>query len=143
MKKLTVFNAIILVALPAQLFAQNIVPVEVNVDTGSHTCTKIGQDHKAYQDVFAGKGRYFVNPALDTVSKFGDGNCVYTSDGGAYDVRYEKFKFTDADGEVEWMDKPVNFVVRAYADCTNNVLKLASRVGTACRFTATSKKGMQ
>lgn len=123
--------------------AQNTVPIDLIADTGSHTCRALGQEVKVYRDVYAGKSRYFSDPTLAEHSKFGEGNCVYTSDGGVPAIQMEKFKFLDADGGVEWIDKPVRFIVRAFADCTNNPAKLGSRIGTECRFTGTSKKGAQ
>lgn len=64
-----------LLILPIQVFAEppsNVtVPIDVTVDTGSHTCTSIGQEKKVYKDVYAGDGRYFVNPNLGEVSHFG------------------------------------------------------------------------
>lgn len=144
MKKLEIFSLFaLLLVLPFQLFAQSTTPIDVTVDTGSHTCTSMGQEKKVYKDVYAGDGRYFANPALGEVSKFGAGNCEYNSDGGAPAIQTAQFKFTDADGAVEMMDKPIRYIVRAFADCTNNPGKLGSRIGTECRFTATSKRGNQ
>lgn len=115
-------------------------PVDVTVDTGSHTCTEIGWDKKDYQDVYAGDGRYFIDDKLSTVSVFGSGSCEYSPDHpNSYETR--RFCVTDADGEKECTSKPVRVIIRAYADCTNNPTNLGSRVGTECRFTATSKRG--
>lgn len=134
---------IIAVALPLQLLAQNTVPIEVHVDTGSHTCTSIGQDHKVYQTITAGAGRYFQNPALNTHSNFGPGNCTYETDGGGPAQVWQKFKLIDADGEEEEQDRLVQVTVRAYSDCTNSPARLTTRTARDCKFTATSKKGKQ
>jgi hypothetical protein len=115
-------------------------PINEIVDTGSHTCSSNGQEKKVYKDIYAGDSRYFVDPVLAEVSKFGAGDCQYNSDGGAPAVQMGKFKLTDADGQVEITDKPVRYIVRAFADCTNNN-RIGSRIGTECRFTATSKRG--
>lgn len=143
MKNCNVVIVITLLALPIKVMAQNTVPIDVIVDTGSHICTSLGQERKVYKDIYAGKGRYFVNESLGTVSKFREGDCQYTTDGGGPAVQTEKFKFTDADGAVELMDKPTRYVVRAFGDCTNNLGNIGKTMGTECRFTATSKKGNQ
>jgi hypothetical protein len=119
------------------------VPVDKTVDTGSHTCTSIGQEKKVYDDAIAGEGRYFVDESLTTVSQFGAGNCTYESDGAGPSVEMKKFKFVDADGAVEMMDKPVRYRIRAFADCTNNPAKLTTQIGTECKFTGVSKRGIQ
>ncbi|MEQ1560789.1 MAG: tetratricopeptide repeat protein [Methyloglobulus sp.] len=118
-------------------------PIDVSVDTGSHTCTSLGQEMKVYSEVYAGDGRYFVNSILAVMYKFGAGNCEFNSDGGAPAIQTGQFKFTDADGQVEIMEKPIRYIVRAFADCTNNPGNLGSRISTECRFTATSKIGTQ
>lgn len=140
MKKLF---GILALALPLPLLAQNTVPIDVNVDTGAHTCTSQGQDHKVYQTIRAGIGRYFQNPQLVTHSNFGPGNCTYETDGGGPSQVFGKFKLTDADGDEEVQDRLTQVTVRAYSDCTNNLSRIGSRTGRECRFTATSKKGKQ
>lgn len=117
------------------------VPVSKTVDTGSHTCTKIGQEKKVYDVAEAGQDRYFVNDSLATVSMFREGNCTYESDGGGPSVTMGRFSFKDADGNNEVMEKPVRYVIRAFGDCTNNPANLGKSMGTECRFTATSKRG--
>ncbi len=121
--------------------AGNQTPIDVNVDTGSHTCTSIGQEKKVYKEIYAGDDRYFIDDNLSEVSKFGAGSCEYSPDGGN---SYEKKPFCviDADNEKECQPRLVRVIVRAFADCTNNPTKLQSRIGTECRFTATSKKGI-
>ncbi|CUS38069.1 hypothetical protein [Candidatus Nitrospira nitrificans] len=139
--KWQIFMGVALTA-PSYVFAAgNTVPIDVTVDTGSHTCTSIGQDHRAYRDIYAGDGRYFFKEQLAEKTKFGAGNCEYNSDGGGNAYETRSFCVTDADGEKECSQRLVRVIVRAYADCTNNPGKLTSRVGTECRFTATSKKG--
>lgn len=130
-------------AVPAYAFAAegNTVPIDVTVDTGSHTCTHQGQDVKVYKTIEAGAGRYFINESLGEVSKFGAGSCEFNSDGGGNPHETKVFCTTDADGAPECLPRLSKVVVRAYADCTNNMSKLGSQIGTECRFTATSKKG--
>ena len=145
MNRTKIYFFALILSTSSYLFADNnfTTPINVPVDTGSHTCTKIGQDKKVYENIYAGDGRYFVDPKFVEESKFGSGNCEYNSDGGGEAIQTAKFKFTDADGQVEMMDKPIRYIVRAFADCTNNATKLGSRIGTACRFTAISKRGAQ
>lgn len=129
-------------AVPTYAFAAgNTVPVDVTVDTGSHQCTRQGQDVKVYKEISAGEGRYFFEDHLGEVSKFGAGSCEFNSDGGGVAYETKKFCVIDADGDKECSSRLVKVVVRAYADCTNNLTKIGSRIGTECRFTATSKKG--
>lgn len=132
----------VLLSAAVSAYSQNTVPVDVTVDTGSHTCTKIGEDYKIYKDISAGAGRYFHGENLQEHSRFGAGNCVF-GDGDGSGVTRQNFKFTDADGDTEIQSRVVAVTVRAYADCTNDPLKIGSQVGTECRFTATSKKGTQ
>jgi hypothetical protein len=114
------------------------VPIDVVVDTGSHTCSSIGQDHNVPKEISAGESRYFINENLTMISNFGRGACTYERDGG---VQTKIFCVTDADGKQECLPRIVKVIVRAYADCTMDPLKLTTRVGTECRFTATSKRG--
>lgn len=118
----------------------NTTPIDVTVDTGTHTCTSIGQEKKVYKEIYAGDGRYFIDENLSEVSRFGAGGCEYSPDGGN---SYEKKTFcvTDADGDRECQPRLVRVIVRAFADCTNNPAKLATKIATECRFSATSKKG--
>ena len=117
------------------------VPVSKTADTGSHTCTSIGQEVKKYEAAEAGPGRYFADAKLETVSMFRAGNCSYESDGAGPSITMGRFLFKDADGNDEVMEKPVRYVIRAFGDCTNNPANLTQRMGTECRFTATSKRG--
>lgn len=128
---------------PSSGFAQgNTVPIDVTIDTGNHTCTKPGQEHKVYKTIEAGEGRYFFNDNLGEVSKFGPaGSCEYNSDGGGNPRETKPFCVTDADGAKECSQRLTKVIVRAFADCTNNLDKIGSKVGRECRFTATSKKG--
>jgi hypothetical protein len=120
--------------------AQFTTPVDVTVDTGSHTCTSTGQEKKVYKEIYAGDSRYFVGESLSTVSTFGKGECAYSPDHGENYVT-KNFCVTDADGQKECSQRLVKVVVRAFADCTNNPLKLGTRIAAECRFTATSKRG--
>lgn len=129
------------VVLPTLGFAQgNTAPIDVTADTGSHTCTSIGQDHKNYKTAYAGDDRYFVDLTLSTVSIFGKGGCEYSPDHSPA-IENKVFCVTDADGQPECQPRPVKVTIRAYADCTNNPTKLGSQVAAECRFTATTKKG--
>lgn len=114
------------------------VPIDVVVDTGSHSCSSIGQEHKVMKEINAGDSRYFINENLTMISNFGKGACIYEPDGG---VQSKIFCVTDADGQQECLPRVVKVVVRAFADCTMDPLKLTTKVGTECRFTATSKRG--
>lgn len=126
---------------PVAAFAQgNTAPADITADTGSHTCTAQGQDYKNYRTAYAGDSRYFVDMKLATVSVFGSGGCEYSPDHNPA-IEEKVFCVTDADGQPECQPRPVKVTIRAYADCTNNLGKLGSRVGTECRFTATTKKG--
>lgn len=119
----------------------NTVPIDVTVDTGNHSCTSSGQEHKVYKTIEAGAGRYFFNEHLGEVSNFGGrGSCEYNSDGGGTAYETKPFCVTDADGAKECSQRLTKVVVRAFADCGNNPIP-GSRVGRECRFTATSKKG--
>lgn len=120
--------------------AQVTVPIDVTVDTGSHTCTSQGQEKKVYKEIYAGDSRYFVNESLTTVSAFGKGECAYSPDHGENYVT-KSFCLTDADGQKECTQRLVRVVVRAFADCTMNLSKLGTRIAAECRFTATSKRG--
>lgn len=138
------FGLLVAMALAVPAYASaagNTTPIDVTVDTGSHTCTSLGQEKKVYKTIEAGEGRYFFNESLGETSKFGAGSCEFNSDGGG--VAYEKkvYCVTDADGDQECSPRLVKVIVRAFADCTNNPTKIGSRIGTECRFTATSKKG--
>lgn len=130
-------------AVPAYAFAAegNTVPVDVTVDTGSHQCTHQGQEVKVEKGIEAGAGRYFINDSLGEVSKFGAGSCEFFSDSGENPRQTKVFCTTDADGAPECLPRLSKVIVRAFADCTNNLGKIGSRIGTECRFTATSKKG--
>lgn len=139
--KLSRLATLIVVACPFAVFGQGLTaPIDVTADTGAHTCTAQGQDHKNYKTVNAGEDRYFVDMKLTTVSVFGSGACEFSPDHPP-GVKERVFCVTDADGKPECQPRPVEVVIRAYADCTNNLSKLGSRVGTECRFTATSKRG--
>lgn len=137
----TTWVAIGLVAPGYALAAGNTVPIDQNVDTGTHLCTSIGQDIKVYKPISAGEGRYFFGEHLGEVSKFGAGDCQFNSDGGGNAYETKVFCVTDADGEKECAPRLVGVIVRAYADCTNDPRRINSRISTECRFTAISKKG--
>lgn len=127
--------------IPLKVFPQGFTtPIDVTVDTGSHTCTSPGQEKKVYKEIYAGDNRYFINESLSETSRFGSGGCEYSPDGGN---SYEKRNFcvTDADGQRECTPRLVKVNVRAFADCTNDVSRIGSRISTECRFTATSKRG--
>ena len=135
-------SLVLMVPLPG--FSQTpgfVTPIDQNVDTGSHTCTSQGQDIKVYKSILAGENRYFINENLSVVSQFGAGSCEYSPDHVPDSYVKKIFCVTDADGQQECTPKLVQVIIRAYADCTNNPLKLGSRIGTECRFTATSKRG--
>ena len=120
--------------------AQLSTPIDVTVDTGSHTCTSIGQEKKVYKEVYAGDSRYFLNPSLSTVSVFGKGSCEFSPDhANSYETK--EFCVTDADGQKECSPRVIRVIVRAFADCTNDPRKLTSRIAAECRFTGTSKRG--
>lgn len=128
---------------PLAASAQSRVPVDVTVDTGTHTCVNPGQVERAYKTVYAGDSRYFIDVSLAEVSKLLIGSCEYASEGTGPAVEMRKFKFLDADGEAEWVEKPVRYTVRAFGDCTNNIGNVGKTVGTACRFTGTTKRGRE
>lgn len=133
LKRLLTFAAIAIFAGTA--WSQKPYTVTKTVDTGSHTCTSQGQDHKAYDVAEAPPDRYFVESTVSfgEVSKFGAGNCEFTNDGGAtVDKKTVVLKL--ANGQTVRADVPIRYHLRAYADCTNNVQKLTTRVGTECRF---------
>ena len=136
----TIFVALALSSAAQFVQAQFITPIDVTVDTGSHTCTSTGQEKKVHKEIYAGDGRYFTNESLSTVSTFGKGECAYSPDHGDNYVT-KNFCVTDADGQKECSPRLVKVVVRAFADCTNNPLRLGSRIAAECRFTATSKRG--
>lgn len=129
-------SALILTLMASgSVFAQKPYTVTKTVDTGSHTCTSQGQDHKAYDVAEAPADRYFVESTVSfgETSKFGDGNCMFTNDGGAtIDKKTVTLKLEN--GQTVRADVPIRYHLRAYADCTNNLSKLGSRVGTECRF---------
>ena len=127
----------------AQLaLAQFSTPIDVTIDTGSHTCTSIGQESKVYKAIDAGDSRYFINEALGTISTFGKGECAYSPDHGADAYVKKSFCVTDADGLKECTPRLVKVIVRAFADCTNDPSKIGSRIAAECSFTATSKRGI-
>lgn len=128
--------------IPLKVFSQGgySTPISVKVDTGSHICTHLGQDYKEYETIYAGDNRYFINEQLSEISRFGAGNCVYNTD-GVPPFEKKNFCVTDADGQRECFLRVVRVNVRAYADCTNDPRKIGSSVGTACLFTAISKRG--
>ena len=96
----TAILALPLMMLSSTLYAQGYsTPVDVTVDTGSHTCTSIGQEKKVYKDVYVGDSRYFVDDNLSEVSLFGAGGCEYNSDGGGNAHEMQVFCVTDADGQ--------------------------------------------
>lgn len=120
--------------------AQLTTPIDVTVDTGSHTCSSIGQEKKVYKEIYAGDSRYFLNESLGTVSTFGKGECAWSPDHGDSYVT-KNFCVTDADGQKECSPRLIKVIVRAFADCTNNPTKIGSHIAAECRFTATSKRG--
>lgn len=138
-------NILLIAALllaPLHVSAQGFsTPIDVTVDTGSHTCTSVGQEKKVYKDVYAGDSRYFINDNLSEVSKFGSGSCEYDPEAGDNAYQKKSFCVKDADGQPECVPRLVKVRVRAFADCTNNPAKLTTKIGTECRFTATSKRG--
>jgi hypothetical protein len=123
--------------------AQYNTPIAVTIDTGSHTCTSIGMEKKTYSDppITAGESRYFINPAIETVSTYGKGECAYSPDHAPDSYVTKSFCVTDADGQRECSPRLVQVIVRAFADCTNNPGNLGSRIGAECKFTAISKRG--
>jgi hypothetical protein len=110
--------------------------VRLHVDTGSHTCTNQGQDHKAYGIAEAPPDRFFVESTVKYAphAQFGsDGNCVFTNDaGGSVEKKTVTLKL--ANGQTVRADVPVKYYLRAYADCTNDLTKLFSRVSMECAF---------
>ena len=141
MSKLHLTFVVTLCAASTAIAQQGLTtPVDVTVDTGSHTCVSTGQEKKVYKEVYAGDSRYFVNESLSTVSVFGKGECAYSPDhGDSYQTK--NFCVTDADGQKECSPRLVKVIVRAFADCTNNPLKKDTRIAAECRFMATSKRG--
>lgn len=140
MKRLKIF-LIFALAGPAAAIAQGVTaPIDITADTGSHTCTSQGQDHKNYRTASAGDDRYFVDMKLTTVSIFGKGSCEYSPDHNPA-IEEKVFCVTDADGKPECQPRPVKVTIRAYADCTNDLRKINTRVAAECRFTAITKRG--
>ncbi|MGS1010069.1 hypothetical protein [Achromobacter anxifer] len=134
-------SLIFALACPLVALAQGVTaPVDITADTGSHTCTSQGQDHKNYRTAYAGDDRYFVDMKLTPVSIFGKGTCEYSPDHKPA-IEEKVFYVTDADGKPECQPRPVRATIRAYADCTNDLRKIGSRVAAECRFTATTKRG--
>lgn len=119
----------------------NAEPVEEIVDTGEHVCTSIGQEKKVYKTVEAGEGRYFFNEQLGE-TKYGAGSCEFNSDGGGIAYETKRICAIDAGGEKECASRLVKVVIRAFADCTNHLAKLGTKILTQCRFTAIRKKGI-
>lgn len=116
-------------------FSQTPYTVTKTVDTGSHTCTRQGQDVKVYDVAEAPPDRYFVESTVrfGETSKFGAGNCVFTNDGGA-SVDKKTVTLKLANGQTVRADVPIRYHLRAYADCTNDLRKIATQIGTECRF---------
>lgn len=79
--------------------------------------------------------RFFVESTVRYVphAQFGDGNCVFTNDGGG-SVEKRTVTLRLQNGATVRADVPVKYYLRAYADCTNNLGKLGSRVGMECTF---------
>jgi len=122
--------------------ADDTVLISETVETGEHICTSIGQEKKSYKAVEAGEGRYFFNEQLAENSKIGAGSCEFNSDGGGIAYETKRMCVIDAGGKRECASRLFRGVIRAFADCTNNPLKLGSKIETKCRFTAVSKKGI-
>ncbi len=140
MKKIAVFG-LALSSVAQFALAQYTTPIDVTIDTGSHTCTSIGQEKKVYLPIDAGDSRYFINESLRTVSTYGKGECAYSPDHGGDGYVTKVFCVTDADGQQECSPRLVKVIVRAFADCTNDPGRLGSQIAAECRFTATSKRG--
>ena len=100
------------------------------VDTGSHTCTRLGQEYKPSMLFTAPPDRFFDKSTIkvDEVSRFGPGGCS---------LQYCSEKNIDvtlpSGGKVSM---PVIYACNmlATADCTNNPSMIGKRVGTECNF---------
>lgn len=106
------------------------------VDTGSHTCTSIGQEKKVGQIFKAGNDRYFIKETVKYTekSRFGGGDCRIMS------VEEKNISAKLSTGQTVMMPVPVSYTVRAFADCTNNPAKLGSRIATECQFSAETQE---
>jgi len=131
-------KSVVLIAMCAVVgiaLAQKPYTVTKTVDTGSHTCTKIGQEVKKYETAEAPPDRFFVESTVQfrEKSRFGAGNCSFTNDGGA-SVEKKTVTLRLQNGQTVRADVPVKYHLRAFADCTNDPGRLASRIGTECIF---------
>jgi len=130
----------LLFVLPISLLAS--VPaaaedvVTKTVDTGSHTCTRQGQEAKKYDSAEAGSDRYFVEDQVSysEKSKFLAGNCTVES------VEKRSVTFTTKEGKKVEIKVPVKYNLRAWGDCTNNLGNLGKRMGTECVFSGPTQR---
>lgn len=104
--------------------------VRKTVDTGSHTCTSIGQEKKVYDTAEAGSDRFFIEEQVSftEVSKFLAGNCTIEG------VEKRAILVTLPDGTKAPIRMPVKYTLRAFADCTNDPGNLNRRMSTECAF---------
>jgi hypothetical protein len=133
-----VAKSLVMIAFAAftlHAYAQNAYRVSKTVDTGSHTCIRQGQEVKVYDVAEAPSDRFFVESTVrfSEKSRFGAGNCSLTNDGGK-SVEKKTVTLKLANGQTVRADVPVKYYLRAFADCTNNLGKLGSRIGTECVF---------
>lgn len=114
--------------------------VDEEIKAGDNSvCLAAGQDQKIYRRIYSGNGRYFSGALLTTARREGIGNCVFGTDSAEPPVEYQKFKGIDANGQVVWVDQPVKYVVRAYADCGNVFVPGPSTtMYQVCRFQAST-----
>ncbi|KAF0113858.1 MAG: hypothetical protein FD149_2010 [Rhodospirillaceae bacterium] len=79
---------------------------------------------------------YFLEETVsfNEKSKFGEGYCRIEH------VHKKEIEVTLPNGKKIRIKVPIAYDVLAVADCTNNPLKLGSRIGTECEFTAKTER---
>lgn len=114
---------------------QNNSFITKTIDTGSHTCTKIGQEEKAYHVAESGSDRFFLENTVryDEVSKLGGGGCDFTNDAGS-SVERRDVTLKLANGMDVKVSVPVKYYLRAFGDCGNNPGNIGKSMGTECVF---------
>lgn len=107
------------------------------VDTGSHTCDRQGKDVFKEEVFKAPPDRYFVKEkvSFEPVSIFGEGKCQNFGVVGTKDLNVKL-----PNGQTVQMSVPTAYRVIAVADCTSNLSKVGSRIGTECRFSAKTQE---
>ena len=132
--KITMISTVLLVLNINTAMAETFGPY--NVDTGSHTCTSLGQERKVGKVFSSGEDRYFVRSTVtySTVSRFGGGDCRIMG------VKEKDIYLKLETGQSVRVTVPIGYTVRAFADCTRNPAKLGSRIGTECQFTSQTEE---